>query len=95
MREPYNMSLAQIAGLTDWQLVNLALRPGDKSAAEKGYYWPVGKWVEGSEDDPYRPIVAPFMTFHDLYRTCLKKDGVPEDEIERRFKAEHPNYKMN
>lgn len=64
------------------------MRPGDRKAAKKGYYWPVPNGDFEDEDDG----AIQSTTFKMLYFMVWRGYGKSDAEIEEMFRREHPNY---
>lgn len=96
MREPWHLSKKKIARLTDWDIVNLIMRPGDAAAAKKGYYWPLPDWDPDVVDDefPQVGVTAEAPSFKAAVLGWYRDHAGMRDqaEMEARFHRDYPSY---
>lgn len=88
LRDPWNKSIAEVSRLTDKQIVCLLMRPGDRKAAKKGYYWP----VPDACDEVEHEAVTTEWTYRDLFFKIWRERGKDEKVIEQEFWAANPYY---
>ncbi len=79
VREPFNLSLEQIADLTDEQIAYIYFHPRD----DRGHLEPFPEDANRGEQSG--------VSFADMYArvTRLREPGISDEEISRRLFAEH------